>query len=72
MSKLEKLITKLKNETISASELRTLLSQLGWVLDRTRGSHEYWKKQNHLIVLATHIKELPRYQMKQVKEKLEV
>jgi predicted RNA binding protein YcfA (HicA-like mRNA interferase family) len=40
MSKTEKLLAKLKNGTISAQELRTLLGQLGWILARQKGFHE--------------------------------
>jgi predicted RNA binding protein YcfA (HicA-like mRNA interferase family) len=72
MSKIDKLLKKLNNETISADELRTLLKQLGWVLDRTRGSHEIWVKESKTYVLATHKKELKPYLIKQAKVTLEV
>lgn len=70
MSKTEKLLQKLKNEKISAAELRTLLVKLGWALDRTRGSHEVWVSGSKRITLATHTKDVPRYQIKQVKEQI--
>jgi predicted RNA binding protein YcfA (HicA-like mRNA interferase family) len=68
VSKTDKLLKKLQNETISASELRTLLVKLGWLLDGGKGSHEVWKKGLQRIVLATHGKEIPRYQIKSVKQ----
>jgi len=71
MSKTEKLLTKLKNGSISAKELRTLLGQLGWALARQKGSHEQWLKNGKLITLATHSKDLKPYQMKQVLKALE-
>ena len=72
MSKQDKLIAKLKNGSISASELRTLLKKLGWVLDRSRGSHEIWAKESKTYVLATHTNELKPYLIKQAIEALEV
>lgn len=71
MSKTEKLISKLRNGSISANELRTLLGQLGWVLARQKGSHEQWLKNDKLITLATHSKDLKPYQIKQVLKALE-
>lgn len=75
MSKLDKLIGKLHNNTITADELRTLLRKLGWELDSTVGSHEQWrhsKKEypNNRFTLATHSKELKRYQMKEARAKM--
>lgn len=70
MSKLEKLIDKLKNETITAGELRTLLKQLGWFLDRTKGSHEQWIGPNgQRFTIAAHSKDLKKYQIREAKEK---
>lgn len=71
MSKTEKLLAKLKNGTISAQELRTLLGQLGWTLARQKGSHEQWLKNGNVITLATHSNELKPYQTKQVSKALE-
>jgi predicted RNA binding protein YcfA (HicA-like mRNA interferase family) len=71
MSKTDKLLAKLKNRTISAQELRTLLGQLGWVLARQKGSHEQWLKNGQVITLATHSKDLKPYQIKQVSKALE-
>ena len=71
MSKADKLLTKLRNGSISAKELRTLLGQLGWILARQKGSHEQWLKNDKLITLATHSKEVKPYQMKQVLKALE-
>lgn len=71
MSKTEKLLEKLRNKTISASELRTLLQRLGWKLDRTKGSHEQWAKNGKVVTLATHSNELKSYQIKQFSEAIE-
>ena len=71
MSKTDKLLAKLKNGTIDANELRTLLSKLGWVLDRQSGSHEQWigpKEQR--LTLAAQGKELRRYLIKETQEKI--
>ena len=70
-SKTEKLLAKLKNGTISAQELRTLLGQLGWILARQKGSHEQWLKNGKVVTLATHSKDLKPYQIKQVSKALE-
>lgn len=67
MSKTEKLLEKLKRGAINALELKTLLRHLGWILDRTKGSHEVWVNDSKLFVLATHSKELKPYQLKQAK-----
>lgn len=72
MSKAEKLLEKLKDGTISASELRTLLKQFGWILARTKGSHEHWRKGGKVITLATHSKDLKPYQIRQVRTAVEV
>jgi predicted RNA binding protein YcfA (HicA-like mRNA interferase family) len=69
MSKTQKLLEKLRNGTISASELRTLMKQLGWKLVRTKGSHEQWVgPQNEKFTLATHSKELKPYQIKEFRK----
>ena len=67
MSKTDKLKAKLENGTIKANELRTLLGKEGFVLDRTKGSHEIWVKGKKSLVLATHGKELKPYQIKEAK-----
>ena len=71
MSKTEKLLAKLKNGTISATELRTLLGHLGWILARQKGSHEQWLKNGKVMTLATHSKDLKPYQIKQALKALE-
>ncbi len=71
MGKTEKLLAKLKNGTISAQEIRTLLGQLGWILARKKGSHEQWLKNGKVLTLATHSKDLKPYQIKQVSKALE-
>ena len=67
MTKTTKLKTKLKIGNIDARELRTLLTQEGWALDRVKGSHEFWEKGPLTFVLATHSKDLKLYQIKQAR-----
>ena len=67
MSKNSKLKLKLVDESINGKELRTLLSQEGWTLDRTRGSHEVWICGGRTFILATHSKDLKPYQVKEAK-----
>ncbi|OFZ79584.1 MAG: hypothetical protein A2583_13355 [Bdellovibrionales bacterium RIFOXYD1_FULL_53_11] len=64
MTSASKLKTKLQIGSIDAHELRTLLKQMGWRLDRTRGSHEVWINGARSFVLATHTKDLKPYQIK--------
>ncbi len=71
MSKADKLLEKLRNGTISAREVRTLLGQLGWSLARQKGSHEQWLKNGKVLTLATHSKEVKPYQLKQIAKALE-
>jgi len=68
MSKTDRLLEKLNNKTISASELYTLLRRLGFVLDRQRGSHQCWKKGSKVLILSPHGNELKPYQIKQAIE----
>ena len=70
MSSTEKLKSKLDNGSIDARELRTLLKQLGWTLNRTKGSHEGWVKGAKTFILATHSKHLKPYQIKQAQNLL--
>jgi len=70
MSSTEKLKAKLDNGSIDSKELRTLLKQLGWSLNRTRGSHEVWVKGTKTFILATHSKDLKPYQIKQAQNLL--
>ena len=66
MSKIEKFIEKLRNGSLKADELRTLLKLFGWFLDRQRGSHEQWRgPKGEKMTLATHSKELKPYQIKE-------
>jgi predicted RNA binding protein YcfA (HicA-like mRNA interferase family) len=67
MSKNFKLKSKLMDGSIDGKELRTLLVQEGWTLDRTRGSHEVWISGHRTFVLATHSKDLKPYQVKEAK-----
>ncbi len=71
MSKTDKLLAKLKNGTISAQELKTLLQKQGWELARQKGSHEQWLKNGKVMTLATHSKDLKKYQIKMVLKELE-
>jgi predicted RNA binding protein YcfA (HicA-like mRNA interferase family) len=75
MSKTEKLMEKLRNGTISAKELRTLMKKKGWVLESTSGSHEQWfhptqVHPNNRFTLATHSKDLKKYQIKEIQPKI--
>lgn len=65
MAKTDKLIRKLEHGSINARELKTLMRQVGWRLDRTKGSHEIWTRDSKTFVLATHSKDLKMYQIKQ-------
>ena len=72
MSKTDKLLEKLANGSISAAEARTLLGRLGWALAKSSGgSHEQWKKNGKVLTIATHTKELKRYQISQIAKALE-
>jgi predicted RNA binding protein YcfA (HicA-like mRNA interferase family) len=44
MSKTDKLIEKLRTnqEDVDFNDFETLLSRLGWILDRQSGSHRIW------------------------------
>lgn len=64
MDRKEKLREKLVRGSITARELRVFLRLEGWRLDRTRGSHEFWINSLRTFVLATHGKDLKRYQIK--------
>lgn len=70
MTKAAKLLEKLKNGSVNASELRTLLKQNGWELDRVKGSHEIWVKGVETFILATHSKDLKNYQIKEAQKLL--
>lgn len=65
MSSKKKLRQKLRQGTLDAQELRTLLRQEEWKLRNTVGSHEHWRKGSVLYTLATHSKELKPYMVKQ-------
>ena len=65
MSSSDKLKRKLSSGSVDGRELRTLLKQIGWILNRTKGSHEVWTKGVKTFVLATHSKDLKPYQIKQ-------
>ncbi|MGK5086928.1 type II toxin-antitoxin system HicA family toxin [Bdellovibrionota bacterium FG-2] len=67
MTKATKLKAKLKSGSIDARELRELLKQEGWALDRVKGSHEFWEKDALTFVFATHSKDLNPYQVKQAR-----
>ena len=71
MSKADKFLKKLQNGTISAKELETLLKQLGWSISNQKGSHVSWKYKDKRVTVATHGKEVPAYQIKQIKKALE-
>lgn len=69
----EKLIGKLSRQNIKKSELETLLTRLGFRKFRGKGSHEVWGHTEIAdihIVIATHTKEVPSYQLKQIEKSL--
>ena len=66
MTKAAKLLEKLKNGSVNALELRTLLKQKDWVIHRIKGSHEVWAKGAETFILATHSKDLKNYQIKEI------
>ena len=70
MGSAQKLKLKLERGNITARELRTLLRQEGWSLDRARSSHEFWIRGARTFVLATHDKDLKIYQIKQAQSLL--
>lgn len=73
MTALHKLIQKLNNHTIKKNDLETLLKQLGFNRLHGKGSHEVWGKKDITdlhIVIATHKKEVPFYQLKQIEKSL--
>ena len=70
MSSAEKLKRKLESGSIDARELRTLLKQMRWSLNRTKGSHEVWVNGAKTFILATHSKDLKPYQIKQAQSLL--
>lgn len=71
MSKHEKLILKLRNESISADELRTLLVRLGFVRRQRGTSHQVWSHSDgRNLTISPHGKDLKRYQIKEAKRVL--
>ncbi|OQW50759.1 MAG: hypothetical protein A4S09_11435 [Proteobacteria bacterium SG_bin7] len=70
MASREKLLDKLRNGSIDANELRTLLGMCGGILKRTKGSHEQWSVNGKPFTLATHSKDLKPYQIKGAKQLL--
>ena len=68
-----KLIDKLSSQTIKKRELETLLGQLGFGSLGGKGSHKVWGRKDlpdiH-IVIATHSKEVPIYQLRQIEKSL--
>ena len=68
MSKADKLREKLKHGKIDSREAANLLKQAGWAIDRQNGSHQIWARGKETFSLATHGKELKRYQIKAIQE----
>lgn len=68
----DKRIAKLQNLTITKRELESLLISLGFILKPGKGSHRKWVKPGcGMIIVATHDKDLKRYQMRQALNILE-
>lgn len=68
-----KLIEKLSRQAIKKNELETLLERFGFVKMRGKGSHEVWAHRDFAdvhIVIATHVKEVPFYQLRQIEKSL--
>lgn len=71
MSKQEKLIEKLKNETIGADELRNLLKRLGFGYRQPGSSHQTWfHADGRRLTISPHGKDLKRYQIKEAQKVL--
>ncbi len=73
MSGTEKLVEKLLNQSIKKKELDTLLGRLGFKVFGGKGSHEVWghpKFEDLHMVIATHSKEIPQYQLRQMTKSL--
>lgn len=69
----QKLIEKLSRQAIKKSELETLLERFGFTKIRGKGSHEVWAHPDYVeahIVIATHTKEVPFYQLRQIERLL--
>ena len=64
----DKRIEKLKNLSISKKELEGLLKKFGFQISGGKGSHIKWTRlpENNVLTIATHKKEVQRYQLKQV------
>ncbi|MBX7148715.1 type II toxin-antitoxin system HicA family toxin [bacterium] len=74
MGSAESLIEKLDRQNIKQSELETLLSRLGFIKIRGKGSHEVWGHHQYPdihIVIASHSKDVPSYQLRQIKKSLQ-
>ena len=69
----EKLVEKLLRQSIKKSELETLLTRLDFQKFHGKGSHEVWGHKNYTdvhIVIATHTKDVPFYQLRQIEKSL--
>jgi predicted RNA binding protein YcfA (HicA-like mRNA interferase family) len=69
----EKLLQKFVNRTLKKAELETLLSRLEFRRFGGKGSHEVWGRKDFPdlhIVIATHTKEVPTYQLEQIEVSL--
>lgn len=64
----DKRIEKLKSLSVSKKELEGLLRKFGFEISGGKGSHTKWTRlpENDVLTIATHTKEVPRYQLKQV------
>ena len=71
MSKQQKLVEKLQNETISAEELRNLLGRMEFSARQPGTSHQTWSHEDgRRITISPHGKDLKRYQIKEAKKAL--
>jgi predicted RNA binding protein YcfA (HicA-like mRNA interferase family) len=73
MSKREKLRERLKNNPndTTSSDIRKLLEQEGFVLDRVTGSHHIFRKDEITFVVPVHNKKVKTIYVKRVIELIE-
>lgn len=64
--KTDKLISKLFTFNLKKKELNTLLNRLGFSYRKGKGSHEVWSKEDYILTVSTHNKEVPRYILKEL------
>lgn len=73
MTKKEKLSEKIKNNTknVVFSELRQLLKDEHFILERITGSHHIFRKETYIFVVPVHNKQVKSVYVKRVIELIE-